>query len=273
MASPSPAETSAANSDAHYITVDKVISPEQLLRSRERLVTSFLLPNSRRNEDLSELFNIYRTSSADTSAMSAALEEHLGAAPLTAAAREPLADSAARAHKHQVHAEEQLRSLHSSSGERLRRINVLKNVSLVFFTAAASISAGMAALNAAWGQEAAVTPAAAAALVFGTLGGWFHSRLKKREGAEEKRREIAGLMISGAKIAIQVLNEIRSCASDMEFISKSSGEERSTLQVRKKMAALKTKLQQLQIDYRGDALCYRELVVDRIIKNFNHGNY
>lgn len=259
------AETPPPIVDAHFITVDDVITPEQLLRSRERLITSFLLYNGRSNEEISELFNIYRSSSGETRAMCAALEEHLVAVPFMAA-REPIANSAARAHKHQVQAEATLRSLYRSSGEKLRRINLLKNASLVFFTAAAAISAGMATLNAARWQEAAATPATAAALVFGTLGGWFHSCLKKREGAEEKRREITGLMILGAKIAIDDLNEIRLCASEMSEIA---GDE-PTLRVRERTAALMIKLRELLSDYRGDTRCCREFVVDTIIKHFNY---
>ncbi|XP_047942595.1 UPF0496 protein 1-like [Salvia hispanica] len=160
---------------------------------------------------------------------------------------------------------EMLRSLDKAFAQKLHRIAAYKKVSAVFFTAAAVICVWAAAANADSNRPAAAA-AAAASVLFGALGTWIQSLLKKRERAVESRKETLGVMIIGAKIAVKDLSSVHVVARRLQFEAESLSE--TVDDHGEKVAALEKCFEELLgkvDDYRGDMKWVKRVVIQSSI--------
>ncbi|KAG6404468.1 hypothetical protein SASPL_136716 [Salvia splendens] len=134
-----------------------------------------------------------------------------------------------------------LKSMDESFAKHIDCIDVAKKASAVFFMLAAmffAATAAIAAANANPPKKEAAGPgsgpalagpavaaaAAAASILFGAVGRGIHSLLNKRETAARKHKEIAAVMIIGAKFGMGDLSTIHGVARRLEFESKSLSE-------------------------------------------------
>lgn len=167
---------------------------------------------------------------------------------------------------------EELQPLEIAAEDELDGLSYWKKVSAVFFTAAAATSAAFAAANANLKRPALSATAAAASVVFGALGRWANSRLKKREGVVKRRKEIIRVMIVGAKIAIKDLSKIYVLARRLQFhieaLSNVMADGGGADDVSKKTAALGKSFRGLRVQTNGYSISWvKEAVLRKIVSD------
>lgn len=270
------AETSVANPNAHF-TIE--VNSDQ---TNQDILTSFL--DSNNHEELYAFAHIYYANTLKPNEFCAALEQLLheacrnnGGGASSEGARSAIHGffkELRRVYSQQVTMREQLQPLETAAADELDSVNYWKKVSAVFCTAGAATCAAVAGANATLKQPAVAAAAAAASVMFAALGKWVNSLLKKKENAVNRRREIVGVMIMGAKIAISDLTNIyalaRRCHFDVGSISELVADGGVT-DLREKLTALDKSFGELRgranDGYGRDMSWVREVLLQTIIRH------
>ena len=127
--------------------------------------------------------------------------------------------------------EGRLKSMRDSISEQLHAIDVSKKLYSFLLTAAAMICAAVAVVVAVNAIPVSVlaravigVTGAAGYILFGALGRWRQSVLKKRETAVKKHREITEHMSAGAGLGIKYLFDIHHVAIRLHLETESLSE-------------------------------------------------
>lgn len=273
------AETSGPNTNVHF-TVE--VNSDQ---TNQDFFTAFLDNNN--HEELYAFAHINYANTLKTNDFCPALEQllhearcNIGGGTSSEGARSAIHGffkELRRVYSQQVTMREQLQQLETSAVDELEGVNYWKKVSAVFCTAGAATCAAVAGANATLKQPEVAAAAAAASVMFAALGKWVNSLLKKKENAVNKRREIVGVMIMGAKIAISDLANIyvlaRRCHFDVGSISEFVAGGGAT-ELREKLTALVKSFRELQgranDGYGRDMSSVREVLLQTIIRQYYH---
>lgn len=163
-------------------------------------------------------------------------------------------------HKQQLMMRVTLHSLDKSLGEKLNSITALKKVSGALFTAAAVVSAYLAAANAKSKKPAAA--AAGASILFCGIGKWVHMILDRRERGVVKQKETIGAMVMGAKSIIKHVSDIYVVARRMQLEIESLSGTADDAAVKKSFRELRGKA----LVYSQDLKWVKQVVIQTIIK-------